>query len=229
MQFNTPLEEGTLVRRHKRFLADIRFLDGRFETVHCPNTGAMLGCSEPGSRVYCSYSENPKRKLSKTLEIVESEYGHLICVNTIRVNAVVKEALSQSSITQLVKEKELRAEVRIPDEAGRFDFGNDSTFVEVKSVTYLCDGRGLFPDAQSDRALKHVRALGRRCQAGERGVLFFCVPHTGISNVGIAADIDPAYAEGVAQAMKVGVEVIAYGCNVSPDDVAITRELPFEI
>ena len=229
MKFDPPLTPGTLERRYKRFLADVRFADGTLETVHCPNTGAMLGCSEPGSRVFCSQSHNPKRKLRRTLELVESADAHLICVNTIRINAVVKEAIDTLAITQLAKEFGMRGEIAIPDEAGRFDFGNGSTFVEVKSVTYLRDGIGVFPDARSDRALKHVRALERRCVAGCRGILLFCAPHTGISKVGIAADIDPAYAEGVANACASGVDIIAYGCAVAPTGIAVSHELPIEI
>ena len=229
MEFNAPLQPAILVRRYKRFLADIQLPDGSFRTVHCPNTGAMFGCSSPGSKVYLSHSDNPKRKLQNTLEIVETSNGNRICVNTIRINAVVKEAINRLAIKQLANEKDLRAEVAIPDESGRFDFGNEIAFVEVKSVTYLRAGTGVFPDARSDRALKHVRALTRRVLANQRGILLFCAPHTGIEKVGIAGDIDAAYAEGVAIALEAGVEVIAYGCDVSPKGVSVKKELPFTI
>ena len=227
MKFDPPLTSATLVRRYKRFLADIKMANGSFQTVHCPNTGAMLGCSTPGSNVYFSRSENPKRKLAHTLEIVESNLGHRICVNTILINAVVKEAIQQGAIVQLIGETEMRSEIAIPDERGRFDFGNDRTFVEVKSVTYLRDGEGVFPDAHSVRALKHITALQRRVEDDQRGILLFCSPHTGIKRVSIAADIDPAYAEGIKQAQAAGVEIIAYGCDVSRHGVTLTKELPF--
>lgn len=226
MNFDPPLQQATMLHRYKRFLVDARLADGTRETLHCANTGAMLGCVFPGLPIFYSISDNPKRKLRCSVELVQSDLGHLICVNTARANQVVKEALAQGSIPELA-EQMFKSEVKIPDESGRFDFGNDDVFVEVKSVTYLRDDIGVFPDARSERATKHVKALQRQVGRNARAILLFCVPHTGIEKVGVAADIDPVYAVAVAEAMDAGVEVLAYRCDVTPSKLALTRRVPF--
>lgn len=230
MRFENPLQRGTLLRRYKRFLADIRTESGSRITSHCPNTGAMLGCSQPGSTVYFSRSDSESRKYPHTLELVESENRHLVCVNTSVANKVIGEALSARKIEPLSEYQEWQPEIGIPDSNGRFDFGIDlEVYVEVKSVTFLSKAHGRFPDAKSDRATKHVRALQRRIQAGQRGVLLFCVPHTGIEQVGIARDIDPTYYESVACAVEQGMEVLAFRCSVSPESVAVDYQIPFTL
>lgn len=186
-----------------------------------------MGCAEANSRVYYSTSENASRKYPHTWELVESALDHLICVNTTRVNRIVEEALNNAWIEPLSDVHEWRSEVAIPDESGRFDFGSGDVYLEVKSVTYLREGIGVFPDAVSVRARKHVDALTRQAQNGNRAVLVLCAPHSGIAQIGIARDIDPSYAESVAHAIDQGVEVICLGCQVSPDEVVVNRELPF--
>ena len=246
MKFDVAFEEGVLIRRYKRFLADVRLKDGTEVTMHCPNTGAMTGCSTPGSRVWFSTSPNPKRKYPQTLEIVEpletattdlaaGQVAAVVGVNPGKANALVDEAIRTGVIDELVAPKELRREVAVPDEAGRFDFGfvdakGVSGFVEVKSVT-LCDekGVGAFPDAVSERALRHVQALVRRVLAGERGVLLFCVQHTGVMRVRCAAEIYPEYAVAVRDAASAGVEVLAYGCRVGAREISVTQRLPVDL
>lgn len=215
-----------MVRRYKRFLTDVQLPNGSFETIHCANTGAMHGCVYPGSPVFYSLSDNPKRKLRGTLELVESPVGDLICVNTHRANRLVKHALQERLIEE-VKDQSFQSEVRIPDESGRFDFGNDLTCIEVKSVTYLRDGLGVFPDAKSERATKHVNALARCVQAGKRSMLLFCVMHTGVKQVAIADDIDPVYGEAVESAVAAGVEVLAFQWRVSPTAMTLRCAIPF--
>ena len=215
-----------MLRRYKRFLADVRLADGSCETVHCANTGAMSACVFPNLPVFYSVSDNPNRKLRGSLELVQSPENHLICVNTTQANRVVKEALAKQTVAELTGD-DFRSEVRIPDEPGRFDFGNDNTYVEVKNVTYLRNGVGIFPDARSERATKHVEALRRCVLRGQRGVLLFCVPHTGIEQVAIAADIDPVYDVAVANAVKDGVEVLAYRCTVTPTKLVLDLPIPF--
>jgi len=220
-----------LLRRYKRFLADIETSIGECLTVHCPNTGAMTGCAEPGSRAWYSRSSNPKRKYAHTLEIVETPAGY-VSVNTTRANALVGEGIRDGVIQELAGATELKAEASIPDGHGRFDFAMQTaagaTFVEVKSATLLVQGDlGAFPDAQSSRALKHVDALLRRVQAGDRGLLIFCAQHCGIGRVRIAHEIDPVYAEAVAAAIQVGVEVLAYGCDTDLCDMRLGTRLPF--
>ena len=254
MKFAPSLRHGTLLRRYKRFLADIETADGTRLTVHCPNTGAMTGCAEPGFEVWYSKSSNPKRKYPHTLEVVVSDNGR-VGVNTARANALVKEALEVRRLAPFAGFALERAEAAIPDEAGRFDFllrsdpeaavqdasaaaggavgsavEEQVCYVEVKSMT-LCDGagRGSFPDAVSERAIKHVQALRRRVQAGERGVLLFCAQHTGITRATIADEIHPAYGEAVRSAVADGVEVYAFGARIEVDEICIDTELPVDL
>ncbi len=225
---------GTLLRRYKRFLADVELDDGTRLTAHCPNTGAMTGCADPGSRAWLSRSDNAKRKYPHTLEFVETANG-LVSVNTGRANQLVGELLEHGDLlAELSQTPAWRAEVAIPEGDGRFDFAltedDRAIYVEVKSVTlYRGDGLGLFPDAVSTRAQKHVQALVRRVAAGDRGVLLFCAQHCGIDRVGIARDIDPAYAAAVDDAMARGVEVIAVGCGTDLDTMQISSRLPFSV
>ncbi len=228
------LAGGTLLKRYKRFLADLELDDGSLITAHCPNTGAMTGCAEPGSRAWVSRSDNAKRKYPHTLEFVETPQG-VVSVNTGRANLLAGEALRQGRVLpELSRGSAWRAEVAIPEGDGRFDFAlvdeERPIYVEVKSVTlHRGDGLGLFPDAVSARALKHVQALVRRVAAGDRGVLLFCAQHCGIDRVGIAQDIDPAYAEAVEDAVARGVEVFALGCSTDLDTMEISTRLPFAV
>ena len=215
-----------MLRRYKRFLVDARLEDNSRVTLHCANTGAMHGCLFPGYPLYFSISNNPKRKLPGSVELVETANGDLICVNTVRANHVVKEALAAGAIAPFSGQV-FKSELKIPDESGRFDFGNEDVYIEVKSVTYLRDGVGVFPDAKSERASKHVRALQRCVERGKRAALLFCVAHTGIERVSIAADIDPVYNEAVSQAMATGVEIFAYRCDITPSQLQLTQPIPF--
>ena len=229
------LHEGLLIRRYKRFLADIE-TDGGVITAHCPNTGAMTGCAERGSRVWFSLSDNPRRKYAATWELVDTGSG-FASVNTLRANALVKEAIEAGRITALDCDVPLRAEAPIPGGGGRFDFQlqtQPATFVEVKSVTLRQSrGVGMFPDAVSSRGQKHLRALMARAEAGDRAVLLFCAQHTGVGMVTPAASIDPHYANLLDEALSAGVEVLAYGCELiwrehMPVEFVIGKSLPFD-
>lgn len=228
------LFSGTLVRRYKRFLADVVTAKGDTITVHCPNTGAMTGCIDPDSTVYYSQSDNPKRKYPCTLEFVETPAG-LVSVNTGRANTLVGEALAQGRIQPLSDFLDIKAEAKIPDGGGRFDFlafnpAGNAAYVEVKSVTLLRQaGRGEFPDAVSERALKHVVALQRMVASGHRGVLIFCAQHCGIESVSPAAAIDPNYARGLAEAAEAGVEVYALACKTDLETMSIDRQINFHL
>ena len=233
MNYSAPLVRGRLLRRYKRFLADVEMPGGEVLTVHCPNTGAMTGCSRPGSDVWLSDSANARRKYRYTLEIVASG-DHLVCVNTARANEIVREGLNTGSVPPLSGYAELRREPSVPDGGGRFDFllidpDKGRCHVEVKSLTLgLEGGYGAFPDAVSDRALRHVRQLIRcRIERGERAVLFFCVLHTGVRIATTADDIQPAYGAIVREAMESGVEVYAWGSAIAPGGIHLTGELPF--
>lgn len=233
MKLEPPLASATLIRRYKRFLADLDAADGPL-TVHCPNTGAMLGCADPGSEAWYSTSDNPKRKYPHTLEVVISAHGR-VGVNTGRANQLVAEALAARALAPFAGMTLVRAEAAIPDESGRFDFlleaeDGMSCWVEVKNMT-LCDdtGRGSFPDAVSDRAVKHVNALLRRVQAGERAALVFCVQHTGVLRATLADEIHPAYGAAVRAAAEAGVEVLAFACRIDRDEICIDVELPVDL
>lgn len=241
MKFAAELESGHLLRRYKRFLADVERIDGTTLTIHCPNTGAMTGCCTPGSRVWFSYSDNPKRKYPHTFEIVEPlEFAMQpnpvrIGINSAKANGLIDEAIQGGLIQELREPQQLRREVAVPDEAGRFDFGfvdaaGTQGYVEVKSVTLgLPGGVGAFPDTVSERALRHVEALARRAAAGDRALLVFCVQHTGIQRVRCAHEIYPEYARAVARSAKAGVEVLAYGCEVSATGIEVVEPLPVEL
>ncbi len=231
MKFEPPLEQGRLLRRYKRFLADIETLDGELLTIHCPNTGSMLNCMSEGCRVWFSRSNDPKRKLPGTWEITETPQGRLACVNTARANALVEEALRADLIPELAGFTALKREVAYGVESSRADFRLDyptgEVFVEVKSVTLGFDGTAVaaFPDAVTVRGSKHLRELAALARQGMRAVQFYCVNLSGIEAVRAAEEIDPAYAAALADAKAAGVEVLAYGAEVSPEGLVLQRKL----
>ena len=233
MIYSPPLIEARLVRRHKRFLADVELADGSPLRAHCPNTGAMTGCSEPGSRVWLWDSGNERRKYRHTLELVAAG-EHWVCVNTGRANQVMAAAIEDGRVAPLADYGSLRREPAIPGGKGRFDFrlsdaAQGECYVEVKSLTLgLADGYGAFPDAPSERALKHVVELRRvRSELQCRTVLMFCVMHSGVRVATTADAIQPAYGEQVQQAMAEGVEVYAWRCQPTPQALIVDGRLPF--
>ncbi|NQY34100.1 MAG: DNA/RNA nuclease SfsA [Alteromonadaceae bacterium] len=214
------LKSGHLIKRYKRFLADVKLPDGSARTMHCANTGAMTGCATPNDMVWYSTSDNLKRKYANSWEISETQDSHYICVNTIRANQLVEEALKAGVITELADFSELKREVKYGSENSKIDFlltyhkknhcEPTKAYVEVKSVTLLQDGQGFFPDAVTVRGQKHLRELTILAQQGYRAVLLFAVLHTGINSVQPAAHVDPLYAQLLKDAIASGVEVIAY-------------------
>lgn len=231
--FDRPLLGGTLVQRYKRFLADVELDDGRELTVHCPNTGSMKNCAEPGSRVWVDLHQRPGRKLPGTWELVETAPGQLACVHSARANAVIAAALAEGLITPLADYTAVRREVTLAPGASRFDFllssDEDSCVVEVKSVTLaLGGGQGAFPDAVSLRGQKHLRELIGLAQAGQRSCLLFCVMHSGIDRVRPADEIDPAYGQLLREARAAGVLVLAWSVLPTPLGLEVVGELPVE-
>ncbi|MBB3047883.1 sugar fermentation stimulation protein A [Litorivivens lipolytica] len=219
-----------LLRRYKRFLADVVLESGEEVTVHCPNTGAMTGCVEEGATVWLSVSDNPKRKYPMTWEIIERSNGDAICVHSARANAVVEEAITKGVIAELQGFSHCQREVKIAS-GTRADFVLSEPgrcVVEVKSVTLgLGDGYGAFPDAVSDRARRHVEELIAIAAQGDRAVLVLLAMHTGIERLGPADGIDPRYGDTLRRAIAEGVEVLAYGCEVGPEGVRATAALEF--
>ena len=233
MQFNSKLQAGTLIRRYKRFLADITLDNGEQITIHCPNTGAMTGCATENDTVWYSTSNNPKRKYPNTWELNHNVNGHWICINTTNANKVVEEAVRLEQISELAGYSQIRTEVKYGEENSRIDLLLESDdkpacYVEVKSVTLLGeDGHGYFPDAVSTRGQKHIRELMAMKAAGHRAVLFFLVQHSGIDFMHPAAHVDKKYAEILAQAVDAGVEVLSYRTHIEPAGITIEKAIPF--
>ena len=231
MKFEPRLVPAVLRRRYKRFLADVELSDGTTLTVHCPNTGSMKGCVVSGSRCWISDSGNAKRKYRHTWELSTTESGHIAGINTGRANKLVVEAITSGIATEFSGFDQLRTEQRYGSENSRIDVwlrhGELETFIEVKSVTLAeAAGCGLFPDAVSDRASRHVRELIGAKRDGHRAILFFCVQHTGVEAVSPADQIDPAYGSVLREATDYGVEVIAYRAEICEKEIALVKRIP---
>jgi sugar fermentation stimulation protein A len=232
MIFSPALEQGRLIQRYKRFLADIKLESGERMTIHCPNTGSMLNCMMPGGRVWFTRSSDPKRKLPGTWEISETPQGRLACINTARANALVEEALYAGRIPELAGFSALKREVPYGEERSRIDFRldypNGAAFVEVKSVTLgFADSRtAAFPDAVTQRGAKHLRELAVLARRGVRAVQLYCVNLEGMGAVRPAREIDAGYALALRQAVDAGVEVLAYGVYLDAREIVIDRSLP---
>ncbi|MFQ5487801.1 MAG: DNA/RNA nuclease SfsA [Gammaproteobacteria bacterium] len=231
MKFPAPLLEGTLIRRYKRFLADIRLADGTLVTAHTPNTGAMTDCNVPGSRVWLRQSGNPRRKYPLSWELVEAPGGALVGINTTLANRLVREAIENGVIAELQGYSGLRTEAAYGEENSRIDLLLDKgdgrrCFVEVKNVTLVENGIALFPDAVSKRGAKHLRELAAMVRQEQRGVIFFCVQRQDAGEVRPADAIDAAYGLTLRQALAQGVEALAYDCRVAPSAIEVRRPLP---
>lgn len=231
MHFEKKLQQGVLIRRYKRFLADIETAEGELLTIHCPNTGSMKNCLAPGKPLWYSTSDNPKRKYRHTWEIATTPDGHLAGINTARANSLVREALTAGMIAAVPPPDVLRAEVSYGYERSRIDFvascGAEQVFIEVKNVT-LCEEQhqGFFPDSVSARGVRHLRELTRIVEAGQRAMLVYCVQHTGITSVAPAVHIDGDYARAFAEALRGGVEVVALGASMSAECIRLDYSLP---
>lgn len=234
MQFEPALEEGRLIKRYKRFFADIECADGSLLTAHCANTGSMKNCMAEGARVWFSRNDDPKRKLKATWELVETPHKRLACINTGRANRLVEEALFAGVIRELAGFSQLRREVKYGEENSRADFcllfAEQPVFVEVKSVTlgFADSDIAAFPDAVTTRGAKHLRELTALVTKGQRAVLIYCVNLTGISAVRAAQEIDPDYAVALTEAKAAGVEVLAYATSITPAGIALTYPLAIE-
>jgi len=234
MQFAVPLVEGLLVQRYQRFLADVSLTDGRVVTAHCPNTGSMLGCKTPGSRVWLSPADNPARKLQWTWELVEVAPGVTVGVHTGRSNSLVREAIEAGRVPELAGYTRIRPEVKY-GEGSRIDLllqaqGRPDCYVEVKNVTAAVEGRiGYFPDAVTTRGAKHLREMSAMVAAGHRAVLVFCVQRTDVDGVRPADHIDPDYGQALRHALAAGVEVLALGARLDPHGIELVRRLVVEV
>jgi sugar fermentation stimulation protein A len=231
MDFPQPLTRGTLVARYKRFFADVVLEDATPVTAHCPNPGAMLGLNTPGLPVWLSKSDDPKRKLAHTLELVEAD-GGMVGVNTMHPNRLVAEALAGDAIPEVAGYATHRREVKYGVNS-RVDFlleapDRPPCWLEVKNVHLRRAGSlAEFPDCVAARSLKHLRELTAMVEAGHRAVMLFVVQRTDCDAFEACADLDPAYAAGLAAAAAAGVEVLAYRCTITPGGVALADRVPW--
>ncbi len=233
MRFSTPLVPATLIRRYKRFLADVRLDDGREVTAHCANPGAMTGLNMAGMRVWLEPNDDPKRKLRYGWRLSELGGGHWAGIDTMVPNRVVKEALEAGAVPELAAYDEVRPEVKYAEKS-RVDFllrgnGLPDAYVEVKNA-HLSRAPALaeFPDARTARGLRHLQDLAQMVRAGHRAVMLFLVQRTDCDRFALAGDIDPAYAAGFAEARAAGVEVLCYDCEIDTRGVWLRRPLPVE-
>jgi sugar fermentation stimulation protein A len=239
MRFPDPLIPGTLVKRYKRFLADITLQTGEAVTAHCANSGSMMGLKEPGSAVWLSPARNPNRKLKYTWELVAAD-GGLVGINTSHPNGLVEEAVKSGKIKELSGYSSVRREVKYGRNS-RIDLllegalsGENAApicYVEVKNVTLRRgqqDGLGVaeFPDAVTARGAKHLEELGDMVEAGHRAVMVYLVQREDCGIFSVAGDIDPAYGEQLVRARSRGVETICYSCRVTPEHIEVDRPLP---
>jgi len=231
MEFGQTLQPGRLVLRYKRFLADVAMDDGRLLTVHCPNSGSMAGCKEPGSPVLVSLADNPKRKYAHTLEMVRVG-ATWVGINTARTNGLVAEAISAGVVTELTGIETIRPEIKVSDKS-RLDFlltcGEEKIYLEVKNCSLALDRVAMFPDAVTVRGAKHLAELLILHRTGCRAVVFFCVQREDVDYFSPADHIDPGYAQALREVAALGVEVLAYGAALSAETIAIVRPLPVRL
>jgi sugar fermentation stimulation protein A len=232
MRFAAPLVRATLIKRYKRFLADVRFDDGTEVTAHVANSGAMLGTAVPGMEVWLSPASNPERKLKWNWELVTVD-GHLVGVNTAHPNGIVAEAVAAGRIPELAGYETIRREVKYGVNS-RIDLlleapGRPKCWVEVKNVHLKRDDWAEFPDAVTTRGTKHLAELTDRVKAGERAVMVYLVQRADCRAFRPAADIDPTYAAALAQAVRDGVEAICYTCRLSPEDIELAAPMTMDL
>ncbi len=231
MEFARPLVRARLLRRYKRFLADVTLEDGREVTAHCANPGAMTGVAQPGAAVWLEPAANPARKLQWSWRLTELPGGHLAGIDTAVPNRVVAEALAAGAIPALAAHARVRAEVRYAA-ASRVDFllsgdGLPDAYVEVKNVHLRRTGSlAEFPDSVTARGARHLGDLAVMAAAGHRAVLLYVVQRTDCDAVALAADIDPAYAKAAAAARAAGVEMLAHATRITRAGVWLDRALP---
>jgi sugar fermentation stimulation protein A len=236
MKFPTPLLRGRLIRRYKRFLADVALDSGEEVTATCPNTGSMLGLAIPGAVVWLSESASPTRKYPHTWEMVEADLGRgptLVGINTNHPNRLVAEAIAANHIPDLAGYASLRREVKY-GLSSRIDIlledpGKGLAYVEIKNVHLSRDaGLAEFPDSVTERGAKHLTELSAMVAAGHRAVMLYLIQRADADRFTLAGDIDPRYRAAFALARQAGVEALAYACRLTPDEIVVTNPVPIE-
>jgi len=228
MNFSFPLVHGTLVKRYKRFLADVKLDDGSVITAHCTNSGSMKSCLETGAEVYLSPAADPNRKTKFTWEMIKIN-NSWVGINTSNPNTLAFEAITNRSIPGLDMYQHVKREVKFDE--SRLDIyaenENERCAIEVKNVTLKEGEWALFPDAKTERGLKHLKTLIRLKESGMRAVMLFVIQRTDVNVFGPATEIDPDYAKGLLEAEKKGVEIFPMQALVTPEEIKFIKKLPF--
>ena len=234
MRFSAPLVPATLIRRYKRFLADVTLPSGEQITAHVANPGSMIGIAPAGARVWLSKSDNPKRKLPYSWELIEVDLGsgqEIVGVNTAHPNAIVGEALAVGAIKELADYDRVRREVKYGVNS-RVDFllehdARPPCYVEIKNV-HLMRAKGLaeFPDAVTARGAKHLDELAAMVAAGHRAVMLFLIQIGSAERFSLARDIDAAYGKAFDRARAAGVEALAYRCRLTCEGIEVDTAVP---
>ncbi len=235
MEFPDPLIRGRLIKRYKRFLTDVELDDGTVVVAHCANSGSMESVKEPGSEVWLSPARNPDRKLKFTWELVRVGET-LVGINTALPNYIVSEAIEDGKVSELIGYASLRREVKYGKNS-RIDIlledvSKPMCYVEVKNTTMRRDlvaGPVEFPDAVTSRGAKHLVELADMVKEGHRSVMFYLVQREDADSFTVADDIDPTYAKGLETAMKAGVEVVCYGCRLTPQSIEVTHPIKVNV
>ena len=230
MKFEKRLLQGTLIKRYKRFFVDIKY-KGKTITAHCPNSGSMMGLLDLGNKVWFSESNNPKRKLKYTIEIISSN-GNLVGINTHLTNKLVFEALKKGKIKSLINYHNIKSEVKFSDST-RFDFlisnDNKKCFLEVKNVTLVRNNNiAEFPDAITSRGAKHLRELVNAKKKGYESCILYLIQREDCKILKIAKDIDEKYKDFFDSALKNGVKILCYDCKISNEEIIVNNQIKYE-
>ncbi|HAF29784.1 MAG TPA: DNA/RNA nuclease SfsA [Bacteroidales bacterium] len=230
MKFNTPLIHGRLIKRYKRFLADVKLDNGEIITAHCTNSGSMKSCLEDNAEVYLTPIDDPNRKTKFTWEMIKIN-GDWVGINTGNPNKLAFEAIKNGDIEKLKGYTEVQREVKFGD--SRFDVmaknDKETCFIEVKNVTYKEGDYALFPDAVTTRGKKHLETLIKVKEQGMRAVMLYIIQRMDVSVFAPAKEIDPEYSKSLKKAFEKGVEIIPMQAKVTPEKIELVKELPFEI
>jgi len=226
------LVRGRLIKRYKRFLADVALDNGETITAHCPNSGRMTGCNQPGRPVYLSLHDNPRRKLKYTWELIEMP-ASLVGVNTLVPNRLVARSLKAHSLQELSNYRDVFSEVKV-NQHSRLDLKLDgpempTCFVEIKNCTLVENGWAMFPDAPTTRGQKHLQELARLKADGARAIIFFLVQRTDADRFRPADEIDPDYGRLLRQVVNLGVEMLVYDVNIDLAGIQLRKSLPWEL
>ena len=230
MKFNKKLLQGTLIKRYKRFFADIKYKNETI-TAHCPNSGSMMGLIDKGNKIWFSASNNPKRKLKYTLEIIEVK-NEKVGINTFLTNKIVFEALDNKKISSFVKFENINREVKFSDNT-RFDFlltnNKEKCFLEVKNVTLLREKKiAEFPDAVTSRGTKHLNELSNAKKKGYQSYILYLIQREGCDSFRISKDIDERYNIAFSKALNGGVKILCYDCKLSNEEIKLNNQINYE-